>query len=235
MQHHIPTPQPKRKRKRAKVIPSSLPPSSPVASSDNIFVLTSPVIERIEDEYDPAIEFDSRNCENTTDALFNFDANLSDPFGFFAVEKKLKAERLGRPKQPPTRARHPLLIRPAQQKISLSVSRSPSPPAQPSSKGIKDGRETRDDDEPPKSSIKGKKAPEPLNPARLAAKLTALLPKKPSRDVNRRTKSRNRPSNETARQTRNRGKKEAMTRQDEINNDEDGVSIMNTRCTLNIR
>lgn len=96
---------------RAKAIPSSLPPSSPIPSSSSFLAkLSSPSPE---EQYQYTCHNDSDFDTPYAEHGLNIDdqpvsdyndiplANLSDPFGFVAVENKLKVERL----QPKSRDR----------------------------------------------------------------------------------------------------------------------------------
>ncbi|KAJ7222272.1 hypothetical protein GGX14DRAFT_428361 [Mycena pura] len=76
-------------RANATIFPSSLPPSSPPFASSS---MRGPPVFNSEDEVAREMYAGEDNCAP---------ARLSDPFGFFAVEVKLKAARAAHPPPPP--------------------------------------------------------------------------------------------------------------------------------------
>lgn len=134
--HHVPTPRPKRRAKapigtlgqrlKARHAPSSLPPSSPIPSSsqfpDSLPTITSDFADQYgggggqfdHEEDEDNLDFDNEHYGDDDDENMNPQlspskdiANLSDPFGFFAVEKKIKAERILPKPQPRYRGQPP--------------------------------------------------------------------------------------------------------------------------------
>ncbi|KAJ7222263.1 hypothetical protein GGX14DRAFT_428345 [Mycena pura] len=93
-------------RANATIFPSSLPPSSPPFASSS---MRGPPVFNSEDEVaremyagddDVRSDFGSQ-LPSDVDAENRAPARLSDPFGFFAVEVKLKAARAAHPPPPP--------------------------------------------------------------------------------------------------------------------------------------
>ncbi|KAJ7594858.1 hypothetical protein C8J56DRAFT_1161390 [Mycena floridula] len=191
------TPQPKRRVKRPRPPSSSLPPSSPEpARSSSSRHYRRPTITSDVFQNDDLASDDQTSPSWNANAPIDF-ADRSDPFGFLAVEKKLKEERIHNPEPLPVIVRRPVPRTPSKsvvvKRLIPEIPSDPSSPSSPSPIKPRPGKAARkeesikqesdeEEDLPPRGKRKKATSREPL------ARSLALLPKKPIRKSTRRAK-----------------------------------------------